>query len=183
MIVLGSLAPDARLEPLLASASEGERAVAAEARREQEREWTLDLGPAVFATYTQAAVNAANRVTLVAEKIAADRSLAPLLVRDVRQTFEHEQQSIAALDARIRDYAARASSPALQAAARRMAEASAMIVQSWDGMVANAAAIEAALGTNEHDAVIDRLSLASSYGRWKELAKKVEELQRGGTAS
>src|SRR5690349_17109665 len=47
MIVLGSLAPDARLEPLLASASDAERAVAAEARREQQREWTLDLGPAV----------------------------------------------------------------------------------------------------------------------------------------
>jgi hypothetical protein len=183
MIVVGSLAPDARLEPLLASAAEAERAVAAEARKEQEREWTLDLGPAVFATYTQAAVNAANRVSLVAKKIAADHSLAPLLVRDVRQTFERERQSVAALDASIRDYAARAPWPALQAAARRMAEVSAMIVQTWDRIAANAAAIEADLATDQREAVIDRLSLASSYERWKDLAEKVEALQSGRTAS
>ena len=137
------------------------------------RDWALDLGPAVFATYTQAAINAANLTSLVAEKIAADRSLAPLLVREARQTFEREQQSIAALDARIREYASRAST----AAARRMAEVSAMIVETWERMTDNAATIEAALATDERDAVIDRLSLPASYTRWKELARRVGELQ------
>src|SRR5207253_2924295 len=132
VIVLGSLAPDTGLESLLSKAAAAERAVAAEARKEQEREWTLTLGPAVFATYTQAAINAANRVTRAAEMIASDRGRAPLLVREIRRTFEHAQQSIAELDARIRDYASRAWPPRLAAAARRMAEVSAMIVESWN---------------------------------------------------
>lgn len=118
-------------------------------------------------------MNAANITTLVAEKIAADRTLAPLLVREARKTFEREQQSIAALDARIRDSASRASSPG----ATRMAEVSAKIVETWQRMVANASAIEAGLETNEREAVIDRLSLPASYARWKELARRVGELQ------
>lgn len=174
MIILGTLAPDTALTQLLEEAADAQMAVAAAARHAHDREWPNILGPAVFATYTQAAVNAANAIGHVTERIAANRESAPLLVGQVHRVLEAQRHTIASLHERVAAYAAKATDPELKAAAEHMKDVSARIVATWDQMVANAAQIAA---NAEDPRTIDSLGTTTAHERWRTVSARAEELQ------
>ena len=164
MIVIGSLAPDTALDSLIEEIAGAEASVAAAARLARDREWIIDLSPAVFATYSQAVVNAANIITRSGEMIAANPAHASILLAEVRRVVEKESKSLAALHARIEKYAAKAPY------AKELADVSARFVSTWQQMADNIGHITAA----------DGASIKSARDRWKALSSRIEELQLRG---